>query len=64
VTIAKRPSCGCGMGRDVDVIWVKSEREYFCEKGWTGGWVICPSACDPDLEPHHDEQDLSGFSQS
>jgi hypothetical protein len=31
------------MGRVVDVIWVKREREYFCEEGWTGGWVICPS---------------------
>jgi hypothetical protein len=28
---------------DVEVIWVKRTPEYFCEKGWTGGSVICPS---------------------
>jgi hypothetical protein len=31
------------MGRDVDVIWVKRTPESFCEKGWTGSSVICPS---------------------
>jgi hypothetical protein len=24
------------MAMDVEVIWLKSEPEYFCEKGWTG----------------------------
>ncbi len=43
VTIAKRPCCEDGMGRDVEVIWVGSEPEYFCERGWTGISVICPS---------------------
>jgi hypothetical protein len=43
VTIAKRPSCGRGIAIVVEVIWVKSEPEYFCEKGWTGQSVICPS---------------------
>ena len=28
---------------DVEVIWVKSEPEYFCEWGWTGDTLICPS---------------------
>ena len=43
VTIAKRPSCEGGTGRDVDVIWVKRTPESFCEEGWTGRSVICPS---------------------
>jgi hypothetical protein len=25
-----------GMAGDIEVIWVKSEPEYFCEQGWTG----------------------------
>ena len=36
VTIAKRP---CRVGRDandIEVIWVKREREYFCREDWTG----------------------------
>jgi hypothetical protein len=33
VTIAKRPSVWAGMTRDVEVIWVKKERKYFCEEG-------------------------------
>jgi hypothetical protein len=41
VTIAKRPSLWAGMARDVEVIWVKKEQEYFCEGGWTGVSVIC-----------------------
>jgi hypothetical protein len=28
---------------DVEVICVKSEPEYFCEEGWTGMPLICPS---------------------
>jgi hypothetical protein len=31
------------MAMDVEVIWVKREQEYFCEKDWTGDSVICPS---------------------
>jgi hypothetical protein len=38
VTIAIRPSCEDGTAVDVEVIWVKSEPEYFCEWGWT---LIC-----------------------
>jgi hypothetical protein len=30
VTIAKRPSVWAGMAWDVEVIWVRSEPEYFC----------------------------------
>ena len=36
VTIAIRPSFGDGTAADVEVIWVKNEQEYFCERGWTG----------------------------
>jgi hypothetical protein len=43
VTIAKRPSVLGRDGEDEEVIWVKSEPEYFCKGGWTGSWVICPS---------------------
>src|ERR1700735_3447476 len=43
VTIAKRPSCGCGIAMDVEVIWLRSEPEYFCKRGWTGESAICPS---------------------
>ena len=43
VTIAKRPSVWAGMARDMEVIWVKSERKYFCKRGWTCRSVICPS---------------------
>jgi hypothetical protein len=28
---------------DIEVIWVKRERKYFCKRGWTGKSVICPS---------------------
>jgi hypothetical protein len=31
------------MARDVQVIWVKSEPEYFCRTGWTYHSVICPA---------------------
>ena len=27
----------------MQVIWVKSEPEYFYRRGWTDKWVICPS---------------------
>jgi hypothetical protein len=35
VTIAKRPFVWVGMAADIEVIWVKSEPEYFCGKDWT-----------------------------
>jgi hypothetical protein len=35
VTIAKRPFVWVGIARDMQVIWVKSEPEYFCGKDWT-----------------------------
>ena len=35
VTIAKRPFVWAGMARDMQVIWVESEPEYFCAKDWT-----------------------------
>ncbi len=38
VTIAKRPSVWAGMANDIEVIWVKREREYFSIQGWT---LIC-----------------------
>jgi hypothetical protein len=34
------------MARDQEVIWVKRQWKYFCEGGWTGVSVICPSAPD------------------
>jgi hypothetical protein len=36
VTIAKRPSWRNGTARDMQVIWVKWERKYFCAQDWTG----------------------------
>src|ERR1700676_1227995 len=46
VTIAKRPSVGRD-ARDIKVILVKREREYFCKRCWTGHLakhqLICPS---------------------
>jgi hypothetical protein len=35
VTIAKRPFVWAGMASDMQVIWVKSEPEYFCKRDWT-----------------------------
>ena len=46
VTIAIRPSYGCGMATDVEVIWVKRTPEYFCEGGWTCDSAICPTCID------------------
>ena len=37
------PLCEGGMTMDVEVIWVRSEQEYFCERGWTCNSMICPS---------------------
>jgi hypothetical protein len=36
VTIAKRPSDGCGMARVVRLIWVCGEAKYFRKRDWTG----------------------------
>jgi hypothetical protein len=35
VTIAIRPSCGCGMTGNKQVICLRSEPKYFCVRGWT-----------------------------
>jgi hypothetical protein len=35
VTIAKRPFVWAGTATDMQVIWVKSEPEYFYGKDWT-----------------------------
>jgi hypothetical protein len=43
VTIAKRPSVLGRDGEDEEVIWVKSEPEYFCKGDWTSKPAICPS---------------------
>src|ERR1700722_4458642 len=40
VTIAKRPLCVGRDANDVEVIWVKWEREYFCEGDWTGSITL------------------------
>jgi hypothetical protein len=29
--------------RDVEVIWVKKEPEYFCKEDWTAELLICPA---------------------
>ena len=42
VTIAIRPSSGCGMAGVVGVIWGHGEAEYFCRGHWTKRCVICP----------------------
>ena len=36
VTIACRPLWD-GTAADIEVIWVRREQEYFCERGWTRG---------------------------
>jgi hypothetical protein len=36
VTIAKRPSNGCGTAWDIEVIWRRRERIYFFKRDWTG----------------------------
>ena len=42
-----------GTTDDIDLIWVKPERKYFCKWGWTGNSVICPSGA---LTRHCEEQ--------
>jgi hypothetical protein len=37
------PLCVGRDAEDEEVIWVKSEPEYFCGWGWTGKSLICPS---------------------
>jgi hypothetical protein len=43
VTIAKRPFVWAGTADGVEVIWLKSEPKYFCEKDWTSKRLICLS---------------------
>jgi hypothetical protein len=40
VTIAKRPSDGCGMARFVELIWVGREGIYFSRRDWTGSITL------------------------
>jgi hypothetical protein len=42
VTIAKRPFVRAGMAKDMQVIWVKREQEYFCREDWTGSISLIP----------------------
>ena len=42
VTIAKRPSVWDGTAADMMVICANIEAKYFCARGWTALWVICP----------------------
>jgi hypothetical protein len=44
VTIAIRPSCGCGITMDGEVICGRGKRKYFCKGGWTGVSVIARRA--------------------
>jgi len=44
VTIAIRPSHGCGMRGGVGVIWGNREAEYFCPRHWTKPCLICPAS--------------------
>jgi hypothetical protein len=39
----QRPSCGTGWRELVALICPTGKAEYFCERGWTGKSVICPS---------------------
>ena len=43
VTIAIRPSSGCGMAGVVGVIWGNREAVYFCRQHWTKPCLICPA---------------------
>jgi hypothetical protein len=36
------PLSRAGTSMDINLIWVGGEAEYFCTKGWTDLWVICP----------------------
>ena len=42
MTIAKRPFVWVGMAADIEVIWVKSEPEYFCARDWTTQISLIP----------------------
>jgi hypothetical protein len=42
VTIAKRPYVWDGIPRDIDLIWVKREAEYFRKQHWTGQIELIP----------------------
>jgi hypothetical protein len=50
VTIAKRPFKREETAADIEVIWVSVERKYFCERGWTGNSVICPSRLGKNID--------------
>src|ERR1700735_360056 len=43
VTIAIRPSCGCGITMDGEVICGEGKRKYFCKGGLDTDLPICPS---------------------
>ena len=43
VTIASRPSHWVRRRGVMPVICATCEAEYFCARGWTGFWVICPT---------------------
>src|SRR5271169_4437907 len=40
VTIAKRPSREGGTAKDIDLIWVNNEADYFCRQDWTSGIAL------------------------
>jgi hypothetical protein len=60
------------MARDVEVIWVKSEPEYFCEQDWTSSINLIrfnksrcarraaqPEESHNGVIPDHDEENLT-----
>jgi len=40
-----------GTAVDIEVIWVRTEQEYFCKGGWTGGLQNSLSGKSADLSP-------------
>jgi hypothetical protein len=49
VTIAKRPSVLGRDANDMEVIWVRSEPEYFCEGDWTTQITLIPRQNFPSM---------------
>jgi hypothetical protein len=43
-SVAIRPTCGCGITKDGEVICGRGKPKYFCKRGWTHNSVICLSA--------------------
>ena len=43
VTIAKRPSCGCGTAPLIELILPNGEAKSFCSKGWTPNRLDSPA---------------------